>query len=115
MGQLKSSFESNPEAWKNFYDQANPQDHPMPQPFEKESDRSMGRLVILRCVRPDKLVPAIRKYVVSRMGQFFVEPPPFDLRDSYDDSSNVTPLVFVLSPGKRLPIVRTVNFVSAEQ
>lgn len=102
---LHSSFENNLSEWKKFYDLANPQDNPLPSPFGEESDDSMRRLVVLRCVRPDKLVPAIRMYVVSRMGQSFVEPPPFDLRDSYDDSSNVTPLVFVLSPGKLSPLL----------
>ena len=33
------------------------------------------------------------------MGQDFVKPPPFDLQACYNDSSNMVPLVFILSPG----------------
>jgi dynein heavy chain len=33
------------------------------------------------------------------MGQDFVDPPTFNMKACYDDSSNVAPLVFVLSPG----------------
>jgi dynein heavy chain len=33
------------------------------------------------------------------MGQKFVEPPQFDLDKCYQDSSALTPLIFVLSPG----------------
>lgn len=32
------------------------------------------------------------------MGEKFVNPPPFDLDLSYSDSTNATPLIFVL-PG----------------
>lgn len=97
---LKGSFEENITKWKSYYDLPNPQENAFPEPFERESGDSLKRLVIIRCVRPDKLVPAIRTFVIHRMGQTFVEPPPFELRDSYNDSSNVTPLIFILSPGQ---------------
>jgi dynein heavy chain len=32
------------------------------------------------------------------MGEKFVNPPPFDLEHSFNDSTNTTPLIFVL-PG----------------
>jgi dynein heavy chain len=55
--------------------------------------------VILRCIRPDKLVPAISKFVVKNLGEEFVQPPAFELPLIYKDSSSTTPLIFVLSPG----------------
>lgn len=33
------------------------------------------------------------------MGQKYIEPPSFDLADSYKDSNCCTPLIFILSPG----------------
>lgn len=33
------------------------------------------------------------------MGREFVLPPEFDLAQIYKDSTNTTPLIFVLSPG----------------
>ena len=37
--------------------------------------------------------------MIEKMGQRFVEPPPFDLMSCYKDSNLLTPLVFVLSKG----------------
>jgi len=37
--------------------------------------------------------------VIDALEQKFVEPPPFDLVECYADSTALTPLVFVLSPG----------------
>ena len=37
--------------------------------------------------------------MAEHLGSAFTEPPPFNLTGAFQDSSNVTPLVFVLSPG----------------
>ena len=38
-------------------------------------------------------------YIAEQMGRKFVEPPPFDLDQCYAESTALTPLIFVLSPG----------------
>lgn len=45
-------------AWKSFYDVSNPHEIPMPEPFDKI--KGLQRLVALRCIRPDKVVPAVQ-------------------------------------------------------
>lgn len=37
--------------------------------------------------------------MAQEMGMTFIEPPPFDLRACYIDSTCSTPLIFVLTPG----------------
>uniref|UniRef100_A0A8B9LEL4 Dynein axonemal heavy chain 12 n=1 Tax=Astyanax mexicanus TaxID=7994 RepID=A0A8B9LEL4_ASTMX len=43
--------------------------------------------------------PFCHNYITGKLGKKFVEPPPFDLSKSYNDSNSTIPLVFVLSPG----------------
>jgi dynein heavy chain len=38
-------------------------------------------------------------FVESKIGEYFVLPPPFDLGSIYKDSSPAAPLIFVLCPG----------------
>jgi len=41
----------------------------------------------------------VTNYVARKLGKSFVEPPPFDLEKSFNDSSPLTPLIFILSHG----------------
>lgn len=43
------------------------------------------------------------------MGQKYIEPPSFDIEDSYKDSNCCTPLIFILSPGTD-PISNLIKF-----
>uniref|UniRef100_A0A2S2ND87 Dynein heavy chain 3, axonemal n=1 Tax=Schizaphis graminum TaxID=13262 RepID=A0A2S2ND87_SCHGA len=92
----KSIIELNDE-WNIWYDSNNPQDMPIPKPFENID--GLEKLVIIKCIRFDKVVPAIQQYVVNSMGQKYVEPPSFDLADSFKDSNCCSPLIFILSAG----------------
>lgn len=56
--ELKSSVETNVTAWKAYYDAFSPQDTKCPAPLDIIQDLSL--LVVLRCIRPDKLVPAVQ-------------------------------------------------------
>ncbi len=130
--------------WRAIYDSADPVACTWPEPWNSKLD-SFQRLLLVRLIRPDKLVSrslsfsahldirarvcraatlrplsnastsfsfprspsrqrrqvgAVQKYVMEAMGRKFIEPPPFDLDKCYQDSSSLTPLIFVLSPGE---------------
>lgn len=95
---IMQAFTEDAKPWKKIYDSLEPHHNKMP-PGWNEKLRSFQRLVILRIFRPDKVIPAVQEFVTNKLGKPFVEPPPFDLYKSYDDSSCTTPLLFVLSPG----------------
>ena len=56
-------------------------------------------MVILKALRPDKICLAIQDFITFQLGKEFIDPPTFNLGACYADSTNITPLVFVLSPG----------------
>ncbi|XP_029397555.1 dynein heavy chain 12, axonemal [Mus pahari] len=85
-------------AWEEIYDSKEPHNMKFPEPMDKTLNE-LQKIIILRCLRPDKITPAITNYVTDKLGKKFVEPPPFDLTKSYLDSNCTIPLVFVLSPG----------------
>ena len=55
--------------------------------------------MVLRTLRVDKLIPALTRFVEAVMGKRFVEPQPFALEPSFNESDSCTPLLFVLSAG----------------
>merc|ERR1719160_649340 len=69
------------------------------RPAAMEGLNDLQDLMVMRCVRPDRVVPAVLEYITMKVGEKFVTPPPFDLAGSYADSNNSSPLIFVLSPG----------------
>lgn len=93
-----ADFEAHKEKYRKIYENPEPQFAHFPPPWDdKLSD--FQKMMVIRCLRPDKLVPMIVKFVETSLGSKFISPPPFDLVRSYSDSSNITPLVFMLSPG----------------
>ncbi|XP_046853911.1 dynein axonemal heavy chain 7-like isoform X3 [Xenia sp. Carnegie-2017] len=95
---FRNTFASNIHEWRKIYDSKEPHKAAFPPPSsEKLTD--FQKMIVLRCLRPDKVVPLVTNFVEDKLGSKFVQPPPFDLTKSYKDSNECIPLIFVLSPG----------------
>lgn len=55
--------------------------------------------MLLKVLRISKMIYSIKNFVKAELGPKFIESPPFDLEGTLADSSNITPIIFVLSPG----------------
>eukprot|EP00604_Paraphysomonas_vestita_P000769 CAMPEP_0174825302 /NCGR_PEP_ID=MMETSP1107-20130205/42631_1 /TAXON_ID=36770 /ORGANISM="Paraphysomonas vestita, Strain GFlagA" /LENGTH=281 /DNA_ID=CAMNT_0016056793 /DNA_START=2824 /DNA_END=3666 /DNA_ORIENTATION=- len=86
------------EDWEEWYNQSDPEMRPMPGEF-KELGKDIKRLLILRVMRPDRLPVALSEYVQDNLGEEFVVQPPFNMIATYRDTTNKTPVLFVLYPG----------------
>ncbi|GMH64342.1 hypothetical protein TL16_g03940 [Triparma laevis f. inornata] len=98
-GGLPSDVLADSEAWKaTFFGDAPPHEAKLPGEWESKLT-NFQRLLVLVAFRPEKLVFGVRVYVVKELGQLFAESPAFDLEAAFSDSTNMTPLIFILSPG----------------
>jgi len=95
---LHSKFVANEDYYRRMFESNNPHREPFPLTAANLEFGLFEKLCILKVIRPDKLIPGIKEFVIDSMGEDFVSPPPFDLELSYNDSTSATPLIFVL-PG----------------
>uniref|UniRef100_UPI00398E963E dynein axonemal heavy chain 3-like n=1 Tax=Pristiophorus japonicus TaxID=55135 RepID=UPI00398E963E len=96
--ELKNHFCSKLSEWKKIYDSSQPEKMPFPDPWGGILSH-FQTLLVLRCIRSDKVIPAIQQFITEKMGAAYIEPPTFDLQHSFKGSSHFTPLIFVLSAG----------------
>ena len=76
---LRTSIREDEAGWKAVYDAESPQHHALPGKWDTALS-SFQKMCVLRCLRPDRVVPGIMEFVEAEMGHRFVEPPPFDRR-----------------------------------
>ena len=94
-------FENFLHDWERVYNSLAPQSSKEAWPGNWNNLPMFRKLIVLRILRPDKVIPAIQKLIKKdkELGAKFITPPPFDLSKSFVDSTNKTPVIFVLSPG----------------
>uniref|UniRef100_A0A8C5GGD8 Dynein heavy chain 12, axonemal-like n=1 Tax=Gouania willdenowi TaxID=441366 RepID=A0A8C5GGD8_GOUWI len=107
---LREAFVNAPGEFMPIYNSKEPWTIAPPSPWNEQLN-DLQKMIIVRCLRPDKIVPTVTEYVKNNLGQKFVQPPPFDLSKSYLDSDCTIPLVFVLSPGAD-PMANLIKFAN---
>lgn len=95
---LASSLESAPQEWELWFRQPEPETAELPREWESKCNE-LQRLLLIRSLRPDRVIFAATTYVANALGRKFVEPPVLNLGETYADSTALSPLIFVLSPG----------------
>ncbi|GAB1601341.1 dynein heavy chain 12, axonemal-like isoform X2 [Argonauta hians] len=95
---FRESFVRDIRSWRNLYNTKEPHLEDLPGVWQTKLSE-FQRIIVLRSLRPDKIIPAVTSYVSEKLGKKFIEPPPFDLAKSYNDSNSCSPLIFILSPG----------------
>lgn len=95
---LASSIEKDEASWKAVYEAEKPEDAQLPDGYEDLLSR-FEKMMVLRCLRVDRITIAVTKFVTTHLGEKYVQPPVLDFGYIYRSSAPLTPVVFVLSPG----------------
>jgi dynein heavy chain len=67
-------------------------------PGYKDID-AFNKLLILKALRPDRLVSALRTFVGEQLGENYVTQMPFDMMQAFSESDSRSPIFFALFPG----------------
>uniref|UniRef100_H2YVP8 AAA+ ATPase domain-containing protein n=1 Tax=Ciona savignyi TaxID=51511 RepID=H2YVP8_CIOSA len=89
-------FHSHPQPYELMATKQNLDDN---ADFDWTKISSFGRLILIKLLRPECLLPSVRSFVRYEMGETFVTSKSLDLVEIYKQSVSNMPLIFVLSPG----------------
>ncbi|CAK9799022.1 Dynein beta chain, ciliary [Anthophora plagiata] len=94
---LEKDIEGAAKRWKKFVESETPERESFPQDWKNKT--ALQRLCIMRCLRLDRMTYALRCFVEEKLGSKYVESrsPPF--HKSFEETSSITPVFFILSPG----------------
>jgi len=98
---LLDDIRDNEKQWKVWYDLEQPEEAQLPCAYnEKTNNDKFKALLICRIFRPDRVVNAIKRFIIERMkNDFYVKSPPIVYKKVLQQSTEKTPIVFILSPG----------------
>lgn len=94
---ITESFDTALLDWEKWFRNNEPEVTALPSDFEDCTE--LQKMLLVRSLRPDRVIFAANNFVANSLGRKFVEPPVLDLNETYQDSLPSTPLVFVLSAG----------------
>ena len=88
----------SPNTWQPLFDSTTPHTDVFPGKW-KSSLNDFQRIILLKTIRPDKVIPAVELWIEKTSGRDFIIPPVFNLGKCFADSTMTSPLIFVLSSG----------------
>mmetsp|Transcript_9859 Transcript_9859/g.28975 ORF Transcript_9859/g.28975 Transcript_9859/m.28975 type:complete len:815 (+) Transcript_9859:3-2447(+) len=95
---ITEDLELGTDAWAEWLEFERPEAEELPGEWDKRCT-AFQKLLILRALRQDRVTTALTQFIDMRLGQRYTQQEPFDMEDTFNDSSFRQPLFFVLFPG----------------
>ena len=91
--------EHNGKEWFKWYNRETPEEYDIPNGYSKNISK-FQLLMVLRVFRTDRVYKVIKDFIIEHMGSdHYVQPPTLQYNNVFNQSTENTPIVFILSPG----------------
>lgn len=94
---IDKDLEQSTKRWKMFIESESPERNKLPGEWKNRNP--FQKLCIIRTLRPDRMIYAAVVCVEDIMGKQFVQSRMISFADSFEETSSVTPVLFILSRG----------------
>jgi len=98
LASVEEDIKSDPKQWQDWYDLDAPESVDYPMGYSQKCG-IFQKIALLRVFRPDRVTVGAQQFIIDKMSDKYVQPPVLNFMKVYEQSSPVTPVLFVLSPG----------------
>ena len=95
---IGDSMQSDSDDWGAWFDIEKVEEAEIPGEFNAKLN-ALDRLILLRAMRPDRLMNSLAAFVAETMGKEYISQKPFNMASTFEESSKRTPIFFVLFAG----------------
>lgn len=94
---LDKDIEGSMKRWKKFCESEAPENEPFPGDWKTKT--AMQQLCMMRCLRPDRMLYALRIFVKNQLGEKYTITRAVDFAVSFKETNRKTGVFFILSAG----------------
>jgi len=91
-------IKKNGDEWYQWYESEAPESLDMPSGYKEKVDL-FKQVLIIRSLRPDRMITATKGFIAYKLSDYYVQPPSLVYDKIYEKSNEKMPIVFILSPG----------------
>ena len=95
---IGDNMQSDSDDWNAWFDIEKAEEAKFPGEYEKNLT-AFDKLILLRAMRPDRLMNSLSKFIANTMKSDFITQKPFNMRATFEETNNKTPVFFVLFAG----------------
>lgn len=95
---IGDAMQNESHEWQTWFDIEKVEDVALPGIYSKKLN-DLDRLMLLRAIRPDRIMNSLMSYVTKTMGPQYVNEKPFNMASTFEETTNKTPIFFVLFAG----------------